>query len=142
MKTRELTIREIIVVLLLGVGLACTMLVVSCNHEVENGDASLISSLHAQTHKVKKITVLSGDTFDIHLWDGKRVLGYLDVQATPDAAQAVMELLNDSTNPEVIIYERKEGNIGQGWNVTVKVTHEGNRINLSEWLTESNFIWE
>jgi hypothetical protein len=100
-----------------------------------------VSNLES-AQKIKKITVLSGNALDIRLWDERRILGYLEVRATPEAAKAIIELLNDSTNPEVILHERKEGNIGDGWSVTIIVNYDGNRINLSEWLVKNKLVWE
>jgi len=105
-----------------------------------NLDADLMTGLD---YKIKKITVISGNILDIHLWHGnRRFLGYLDVQTTPEAAKGIVELLNDSTDPRVTLHKRKEGNLGYGWIVAVRVTYDKERLSIEEWLRENQWVWE
>jgi len=131
---------KILIILALGIGIVIGY-VSSSDAPIEPPKVSPITQ--ESPHQVKKITVISGNTFDIELWDdNRRVLGYLDVNTTPDAAQAVVEFLNDSDNPTVTLHQRKEGENGPGWEVTIKVTHNGSSIDLTEWLVHNNLVWK
>jgi hypothetical protein len=90
-------------------------------------------------YDIKKITVLTGDSFDIALKDGSRVLGKLPVFATSNAKERVLDLLNHSTRPRVVLREKQPDG---RWIVEVSFAHDGRDWSLSEWLTANNLVYK
>jgi len=58
---------------------------------------------------VSRVIVLRGDSFDMTMKDegSTRILGKLPVMATENAKEKVLDLLNHSTNPKVVLREKQ-----------------------------------
>lgn len=88
---------------------------------------------------VKKVTVLSGNKFDLVLEDNRRILGNIDVFTTSDAKKRIIDLLNHSMNPKVVLREKQQDG---HWKINFLVTIENEEINLNEWLELNNLVYK
>lgn len=91
---------------------------------------------------VRKVTVLRGDSFDITMKDeaNTRILGKLPVMATENAKGKVLDLLNHSTNPKVVLREKQPDG---RWTIDFFFTNnDGKEINLVEWLSSNNMVYK
>jgi hypothetical protein len=90
---------------------------------------------------VRKVTVLRGDSFDIIMKDegNTRILGKLPVMATEDAKGKVLDLLNHSTNPKVVLREKQPDG---RWTIDFFFVSNGTEMNLSEWLSSNNLVYK
>ena len=90
---------------------------------------------------VSRVVVLSGDSFDLTIRDkdNSRVLCKLFVLATDNSKEKVVDLLNHSTNPRVILREKQaDGH----WKVDFFLFNDGKEINLVDWLSANNLIYK
>lgn len=99
----------------------------------------LIPSPELKTYEIQKAIVVSGDTFDLSLRDGSRILAKLSVSTVDSAKGKVVDILNHCTNPRVILLEKQPDG---RWKVDVFFTHEDKEINLSEWLVANKLVYE
>ncbi len=97
----------------------------------------------ARSYTVKTVELVSGDIFDVILEDNTRILAKLDVFTTRSAKEKVRVFLNECTNPRVVLKDRLE-NIGGSpmWAVDMFVTHQGQEIKVSDWLTQQNLVYK
>jgi hypothetical protein len=94
--------------------------------------------INAEEHSVVRIHVLTGHEFDLLLKDGKRIKGKLRVVTPIEATKKVVQLLNRSTNPKVILLEKQD----HWWEIELKFKVDGNEMILSEWLIDNRLVWE
>lgn len=89
---------------------------------------------------VKKITVIDGNTFDLSLNDHNldRVLAVLPVKATTEAKIKVIDLLNTSSSPKVILKTKT----GDRWLVEIFFNNNGKEHSMSEWLVQNNLVYK
>lgn len=89
---------------------------------------------------VKKITVIDGNTYDLVLNDSKldRVLVSLSVKATTDSKNKVIELLNVSSSPRVVLKTK----MGDLWLAEIFFTNNGKEQSISEWLVQNNLVYK
>ena len=97
--------------------------------------------LSGNKYNIKRISVLNGDSFDIVLKDQKstRILGKLNVNATQNAKQEVLELLNHVTNPKVVLESKQ---IDGKWIVNIYFTQDGKEKTITEWLVSKNLVYQ
>jgi hypothetical protein len=139
--------RTLIEFLILGLWLAIAVVIfIHYNKETDTGPAPLpnipITESGLEKGKkfdVKKITVLRGDSFDLTMTDDARVLGKLPVMATENAKAKVLDLLNHSTNPKVLLREKQPDG---RWVIDLFFTFEGKEINLTEWLSSNKLVYK
>ena len=62
-----------------------------------------------QERNVTKIGVLSGHEFDLELENKERIHAVLGVISTPEAREKVIQLINRSTNPRIVIKYKDKG---------------------------------
>jgi hypothetical protein len=98
-------------------------------------------NLSGNKYNIKRISVLSGDSFDIVLKDQKstRILGKLNVNATQNAKQEVLELLNHVTNPKVVLESKQ---VDGKWIVNIYFTQDGKEKTITEWLVSKNLVYQ
>jgi len=92
-------------------------------------------------YDVRKVTVLRGDTFDLTMKDkdNTRILGKLSVMATDNAKEKVLDVLNHSTNPRVVLREKHSDG---RWTVDFFFTSNGKEFNMVEWLSTNNLVYK
>ena len=102
---------------------------------------SISDSKKNKQFSVKKIIVLSGDAFDITLKDkdGTRILCKLSANATEDAKKKVYDLLNDCTNPQVVLLDKQSDG---RWIVKLKFNYLQKEVNLPDWLLDNNLAYK
>ncbi len=90
--------------------------------------------------QVKKITVIDGNSYDLVLNDAKynRVLCNLPVKSTAEAKNKIINMLNESSNPFVILKTKT----GDRWLVELFFTHEGREYSMSEWLESNKMVYK
>ena len=92
--------------------------------------------------KVEKIQVITGNDYDILLEDGRRIKASLGVYPTPDSKDKVVNFLNRSSNPRVILKQQDDGCWLVSLYVVAKNTADQNvEIDLSTWLREKNLVY-
>ena len=98
-------------------------------------------NLSGNKYNIKRISVLSGDSFDIVLKDQKstRILGKLNVNATQNAKQEVLELLNHVTNPKVFLESKQ---VDGKWIVNIYFTQDGKEKTITDWLVSKNLVYQ
>jgi hypothetical protein len=87
-----------------------------------------------QRYTVETICVVQGHEFDLQLTNGKRIHARLKVKTPAEAKDQVVEYINNSERPEVIVY--KEDN--DIW--IVDLLFDG--MSLTEWLRSHKLVWE
>jgi hypothetical protein len=99
------------------------------------------SGLSGKKHDVKRISVLSGDSFDIVLKDQKstRILGKLNLNATQNAKKEVLDLLNNVTNPKVVLESKQ---VDGKWIVNIYFTQDGKEKTITDWLVSKNLVYQ
>jgi hypothetical protein len=97
-----------------------------------------------RSYTVKTVELVSGDIFDVILEENNtRILAKLEVFTTRSAKEKVRVFLNESTNPRVVLKKRLENVEGSPmWAVDMYVTHQGQEIKVSEWLTQQNLVYK
>lgn len=99
------------------------------------------SGLSGKKYDVKRISVLSGDSFDIVLKDQKstRILGKLNLNATQNAKKEVLDLLNNVTNPKVFLESKQ---VDGKWIVNIYFTQDGKEKTITDWLVSKNLVYQ
>ncbi len=99
------------------------------------------SGLSGKKYDVKRISVLSGDSFDIVLKDQKstRILGKLNLNATQNAKKEVLDLLNNVTNPKVVLESKQ---VDGKWIVNIYFTQDGKEKTITDWLVSKNLVYQ
>ena len=99
-------------------------------HVLEAPDISL--NYKGKSFLVRRVTVNTGSSYDFTLKDENvnRILGELSVAATKESRQKIVELLNRSDSPRIILRDRR--NDGK-WLIDFFVTEKGNEINVADW---------
>lgn len=92
-------------------------------------------------YEIKKITVVSGDSFDLVLKDGEdsRILAKLSVSAVDGAKGKVLDVLNHSIKPRVVLREKQPDG---RWLIDLFFTNGGKEINLSNWLVINKLVYQ
>lgn len=92
-------------------------------------------------YDVRTVVVLRGDTFDLTIKDkdNSRIMGKLPVIATENAKQKVLDQLNHSTNPKVVLREKQPDG---RWTIDFFFTSNGKEVNLVEWLGSNNLVYK
>jgi len=93
--------------------------------------------------KVKHLAVLTGSEFDLGLEDGRRIHAVLEVKAASDSKKHVLEFLNRSKNPRVVLKEQN----GDLWLVQFYVTAQDTtgqavEIDLAKWLRDKKLAYD
>ncbi len=99
------------------------------------------SGLSGKKYDVKRISVLSGDSFDIVLKDQKstRILGKLNLNATQNAKKEVLDLLNNVTNPKVFLESKQ---VDGKWIVNIYFAQDGKEKTITDWLVSKNLVYQ
>lgn len=94
-----------------------------------------------QKLNLKKIIVLSSNSFDLTLKDenNTRILSKLNVIATGEARQKVIDLFNNISNPQVQLLEKQSDG---KWIVELFFVLDGQEQNLKSWLESRNLIYK
>lgn len=92
-------------------------------------------------YNVRKVTVVRGDSFDLTIKDGNdsRILAKLSVAAVENAKGKVLDVLNHSTKPRVVLREKQPDG---RWTIDFFFTNEGKEINLADWLVANNLVYK
>jgi hypothetical protein len=97
-----------------------------------------VVSTSVKLYGVAKIHVLTGHEFDLTLKNGNRIRGELSVRTPIEAVQKVVELMHESSNPEVALLEKRDDHT---WQVELYMEKDNRKFALSEWLKMNNLIW-
>lgn len=89
------------------------------------------------TYKIETIRVQQGHEFEIKLYDVGWIKGYLQNKTPALAQKPVIELLNQSKNPRVVLVEQ----LDNAWKVEIIVELDGKDVKLLDWLTEQGLIF-
>lgn len=92
-------------------------------------------------YEVSKITVLRGDSFDVTLKDGNdsRILAKLPVMAVENSKGKVIDVLNHSTKPRVVLRDKQSDG---RWMIDLFFEQDGKEINLSDWLASNKLVYK
>lgn len=92
-------------------------------------------------YDVRKIVVIRGDSFDITIKDkdNSRIMGKLSLMSTDNAKEKVIDLLNHSNNPQVILREKQSDG---RWTIDLIFVNEGKDVNLVQWLVSNNLVYK
>lgn len=140
--------RQIIELLVLGLWLTiAAVLYIQTPHNdpkpITNKLLPQISdSDQGKIYEIKKITVVSGDSFDLTIKDGNdsRILVKLTVVAVENAKGKVIDVLNHCIKPKIALKEKQPNGY---WTVDLfVVTKQGEEINLAEWLTANKLVYK
>jgi hypothetical protein len=104
----------------------------------------------AKVMALESITVLPdcGHEFVLDLKDSRRIKGMLRVETGKDAHEKVVKLINESIQPEVVLYEhQKEAKV---WVVDIRLRHKEcvgdsctlRELSLTEWLVREGLAWK
>jgi len=90
---------------------------------------------------VRRVIVLRGDSFDITMKDegNTRILGKLSIMATENAKGKVLDLLNHSTNPKVVLREKQPDG---RWTIDFFIVNNGKEVSLVDWLSSNNLVYK
>lgn len=105
---------------------------------LETPDIAL--SYKGKSFEVRRVAVQAGSAFDMTLKDDKvaRVLADLSVHGTAEAKQKVVDLLNNSTQPRVVLRDRKPDG---RWLVDFFVKQNGAEVNVADWLLKNKLVY-
>jgi len=92
--------------------------------------------------EIVKVDVIKGHEFDLTLKDGRIIHALLSVESVKDCRSKVVDLFAKSTDPKVILSEKK----ANYWIVEVYLTikddkNEEIEVSLNEWLKQKNLIY-
>jgi hypothetical protein len=90
-----------------------------------------------QEYKVETIRVQKGHEFEIKLYDVGWIKGFLEKKTPVLSRKPVLELINSSTNPRVILLEE----LDNAWTVAIKLTVDGQEIDLISWLESQGLLF-
>jgi hypothetical protein len=105
---------------------------------LETPDIAL--SYKGKSFEVRRISVQTGSAFDMTLKDDKvvRVLADLSVHATAESKQKIVDLLNNSNQPRVVLRDRKSDG---RWLVDFFVKQNGVDVNVADWLLKNKLVY-
>lgn len=135
---------KVIELTVLGLWLLIVIVLVLRNKSQDILHNSTNNHIEVETDKkyyIKKVTVIDANTYDLSLKDDivKRVVACLSVKATSDSKKKIIELLNNSYKPQVLL---KQKNADGKWIVDIILNHDDKLINLSEWLIDNNLVYQ
>jgi hypothetical protein len=108
----------------------CIAVVVTINYKTKNTFSE---------REIEKIFVIDKNSFDVILEDQSKITVSLPVNATDEAKQKIIELLKESSNPKVILYnKRKDGR----WLADLKFLFKEKEISLKDWLSSNDLVEE
>jgi hypothetical protein len=90
-----------------------------------------------QEHKIEAIRVQKGHEFEIKLYDVGWIKGVLEKKTPALSRKPVIELMNASTKPRVILLEE----LDNLWVVNIKSTVDGQEIDLISWLKSQDLLF-
>ena len=99
------------------------------------------NTLKGKSFSVRRVIVLHGDSFDLTVNDKEniRLLGKLPVMATENSKEKVLDLLNHSTKPRVVLREKQSDG---HWTIDFFFISNDKEINLVEWLSSNNLVYK
>lgn len=91
---------------------------------------------------ILKIDVIKGHEFDLTLSDGRIIHALLSVESIRNSKSKVIDLLSISTDPKVILLNKKDN----FWIVEIYLTikdskNEEIEISINEWLKQKNLVY-
>lgn len=96
-----------------------------------------------KSYSVQTVNVLNGHEFDLQLANGKRIRGFLEVTAAPEAKKEVVRLLNNSRKPRVILKRRKDDG---HWCIELLVQPQSEgwqrEVNVADWLRANRLAYD
>lgn len=108
---------------------------------IENQEINQEANLSGNTYKIKKISVIDSNSYDITFFDQNknvvRILARLAVKPTSDARDAIITLLNNIKQPEIVIIDKNELN----YLVEIYFNNYEKKSSLTEWLSEQNLLY-
>ena len=90
-----------------------------------------------QEYKVETIRVQKGHEFEIKLYDIGWIKGVLEEKTPVLSKKPVLELINSSNNPRVILLEEFDDH----WTVDIKLTVDGQEVDLTSWLKSQGLLF-
>ena len=92
-------------------------------------------------YNIKRITILSGDSFDVSIYDKSesRLLSKLNLVAVADSKNIVLKLFNNITNPKIKLIKK---DIDGKWVVDIFFKQDDKELSLSEWLVRQNLVYK
>tara|TARA_Y100000034_G_scaffold43496_3_gene53118 strand:- start:37038 stop:37454 length:417 start_codon:yes stop_codon:yes gene_type:complete len=90
-----------------------------------------------QEYKVETVRVQKGHEFEIKIYDVGWIKGYLSKKTPVLSQKPVIELFNSATNPRVVLLEE----LDNAWAVDIKLTVDGQEIDLMTWLGEQGLLF-
>lgn len=88
---------------------------------------------------VIKVSFLRADVIDVTIKNKDRLMAKLNIVATDDAKEKVLDLLNESSNPKVLLKEKQPDG---RWVVDFFFINNGKEVNLTEWLIKNNLVYK
>lgn len=100
-----------------------------------------------KSHPVQTVDVLKGHEYDLRLLNGSRIRAYLKVESVPEAREQVVQLLNNSRKPRVVLLKRKDAG---HWYVELIVQPQdvklggkvGGEVSITDWLRSNDLIYD
>ena len=108
----------------------------------ENMDFQNITEVQVgKTFDIRKISILQGISFDITLKDdaNSRILAELPVKPTADARNRLVDLLNQSAKPSLMLKQKQENG---KWIIDLFVYNADKKLNIADWLKENKLIYQ
>jgi hypothetical protein len=100
------------------------------------------SNLAGNTYKIKKISIIESNSFDITFLDENRknvrILARIAASPTSEAREAILKLLNNIKQPEIVILDKNQVN----YLVEIYFNISEKKSSLTEWLSEQNFLYD
>jgi len=87
---------------------------------------------------IKKISVISGDSFDITLQNKIRIFAKLSVLSIEGSKQRVISLLNSITSPKVLLLKKQQDG---RWLVSINFMLDSKEVKLEDWLLSNNLVY-
>lgn len=134
-------LESIILVLWLAIAGMLYFNVNKSNQFIANEEVNKESNLAGNTYKIKKISVIESNSFDITFLDQDkkvvRILAKIAVKPTSEAREAIINLLNNIKQPEIVVLDKNEMN----YLVEIYFNNYEKKSSLTEWLTEQNLLY-
>ena len=90
-----------------------------------------------QEHRVETIRIQQGHEFEIKIHDLGWIKGVLSRKSPVLAHKLVIELLNSSTNPRVVLLDE----LDNSWTVDVKMLVDSQEVSLTSWLDDQGLLF-